>query len=35
MWLTARLGYDAEANTLTIQSLSSEPIRLTNIRRID
>ena len=35
MWLTARLGYDADANTLTIQSLSSEPIRLTNIRRID
>jgi len=35
MWLTARLGYDAGANSLTIQSLSSEPVRLKSIRRIE
>ncbi len=33
MWGTARLGYDDEANTITITSLSSQPIRLTNVRR--
>ena len=32
LWLTARLGYDNESNRITIQSLSSEPIRLTNLQ---
>ncbi len=33
MWGTARLGFDAEANTITIQSLSSQPFQLTNVRK--
>lgn len=33
MWGTARVGYDDEANTITITSLSSQPFQLTNVRR--
>lgn len=33
MWATARLGWDDEANTITITSLSSQPFKLTNVRR--
>ncbi len=33
MWGTARLGFDEEANTITIQSLSSQPFQLTNVRK--
>jgi hypothetical protein len=33
MWGTARLGFDEEANTITIESLSSQPFQLTNVRK--
>ncbi len=33
MWGTTQLGFDAEANTITIQSLSSQPFQLINVRK--